>query len=614
MPHTSSVSAVLPGARRLRQHFGPYLRRERAPIVGAFVALLAEVVLRLLEPWPLKFAFDTVALPPERRPLTGIPGLDQADPSVLIAAAAAALVVVAVLRGMAAYHTSISFALIGNRVLTAVRRDVYAHLQRLSLSFHARAGSGDLVVRIIGDIGLLKDVAVTALLPLLGSLFVLAGMLAVMFWLQWQLTVLALALTPLFWLSTLRLGRRMHEVSRAQRRREGSMASKAAESISGIKTVRALSLEPLFGALFDTQGTKSLKDGVKAKRLEAGLERSVDVIIAVASALVLWYGAMLVLRQTLTPGDLLVFLTYFRSAFRPVRDFAKYVGRLARATAAAERIVDLLERVPDVSDHPGAVQAPPFAGALRFESVSFEYEPGRTIIRGVDLDVRPGQFVALVGPSGEGKSTMAGLIPRLYEPTAGRVLIDGRDVRDFTLQSLRAQIAFVPQDTLLFVASVRDNIAYGGTDVSEDEIRRAATLANAHDFIVQLPNGYDTVVGERGVTLSNGQRQRIAIARAAVRSAPILVLDEPTTGLDRENEREVWAALMRLRQGRTTMLITHDLYLAQAAHQIFYLAGGSILARGTHSDLMRASGGYAAMYRLQAATREPDLKAHAVPS
>jgi ATP-binding cassette subfamily B protein len=340
---------------------------------------------------------------------------------------------------------------------------------------------------------------------------------------------------------------------------------------------------------------------VRGKRLSASLERSLDVVIAVATALVLWYGTRLVLRQEITAGELLVFLAYLKSAYRPVQDFAKYTGRLAKASAAGERVIDLLERVPDVRDLPGAIRAPVFAGQVQFDQVSFAYERGQRLLEDIQIDLQPGQKVALVGPSGGGKTTLVSLLLRLYDPVQGRVRIDGRDIREFTLESLRSQISVVLQDNVLFAAAVRENIGCSAPGASPAEIEAAARLANAHDFITALPQGYDTILGERGATLSQGQRQRLAIARAALRQAPILILDEPTTGLDKNNEKAVLQALERLDSNRTTFLITHDLAQAVDSDLILYLENGRIVERGTHAELMRAGGRYAATYRLRTA-------------
>lgn len=601
MARPLSFRATLPGTWRIFRRFWPYIRKQKFLIASSSLALLVEVGLRLLEPWPLKLIFDHVfAMAPaeSQRMISALAALDRLS---LLTLSAVALVVITSLRALAAYSSAVGFALVGNRVLAEVRSDLYRHLQRLSLSFHARARGGDLVVRVIGDVGMLKEVTVTAFLPLASNLLILVGMFGVMLWLQWRLVLLAMITVPLFWLSMTRLSLRIQDAARNQRKREGAMAATAAESMGAIKVVQALSLEEKFDSAFSSQNQQDLKEGVKVKRLAAGLERRVDIFIAIATALVLWYGAQLVLRQELTPGDLLVFLTYLKNAFKPVRDFAKYTSRLAKATASGERVIDLLDRSPEVQDLPTAVPAPAFWGAIRFKEVNFVYEPDNIVLHEIDFAVEPGQYIALVGPSGAGKSTITSLLLRLYDPITGCVMIDGHDIRSYTLESVRRQISVVMQDSLLFAASVRDNIAYGADGVTVGAVEAVAKLANAHDFIMALPDGYDTLIGERGVTLSNGERQRIAIARAAIRNAPIIILDEPATGLDEKNEQVVIQALERLasRRRHTTLLITHDLTHAARANKVVYLEAGRILESGTHLELLRANGRYAALYRLQ---------------
>jgi ATP-binding cassette subfamily B protein len=374
------------------------------------------------------------------------------------------------------------------------------------------------------------------------------------------------------------------------------MAATAAESIGAMKVVHALSLAGRFEAAFASQNQKSLKGAAKATRAGAQLERGINIFTAISTAIVLWQGGRLVLQGALTPGDLVVYLAYLKNTFRPGRDFAKNTTRLGRAAASGERVLDLLDRTPDVRDLPGAVRAPAFRGTVRFENISFGYEPDRLVLREVDVTVGAGQRVAVMGRSGSGKSTLVSLILRLYDPSAGRVLVDGRDIREYTLESLRAQVSIVLQDPWLFGVSVRDNIAYGLPNASVAEIEAAATLANAHGFIQAMPLQYDTVLGERGVTLSNGQRQRIALARAAIRPAPILILDEPTTGLDKDNERAVLGALDRVAVGRTVFLITHDPLLAERADLILYLEDSRVVERGAPADLLRG-GIFATLYR-----------------
>jgi ATP-binding cassette subfamily B protein len=592
------VKESLPGLWRISRYFWPHVRQHRALAAVSMLALFAEIGLRLLEPWPLKLVFDRVisAGPPKRPWL--LPNLQGLDSMTLLGFAALAIVAITTLRAAASYWQTIGFAKIGSRVLRTVRERLYRHVQYLSLSFHTSARTGDLVMRVINDVGMLQDVAATSVLPLAARAVIVGGMVSLMFALNWKLALLAISVLPLFALRTATLSRRIREVAKKQRRVEGAMAATVAESISAIRTVQALSLEEKFAASFASESQRTLKQDVKGKRLSAALERTVDVLIAMATALVLWYGTRLVLRGEISSGDLLVFLAYLKSGYRPIQDFAKYTGRLAKAAAAGERVIDLLERVPDVRDRAGAVRAPAFQGRVQFEDVSFAYNEARPVLDGVALDILPGQRVALVGPSGSGKSTLVSLILRLYEPQRGRVLIDGQDIRQFTVQSVRAQISVVLQDNLLFAGTVRDNIACGAPGALPEQIEAAARLAHAHEFIQGLPEGYDTPVGERGVTLSHGQRQRIAIARAAIRRAPILILDEPTTGLDKRSERAVLDALENVHLKCTTFLITHDLRHTAGADLILYLDDGRLVESGPPAELLRRNGHYAALLRL----------------
>jgi ATP-binding cassette, subfamily B, bacterial len=603
-PH--SLQDSLPSLWRILYAFWPRIRRQWPLVIGSLAALFASVALKLLEPWPLKWVFDHIL---KTRNVANRRFLDDflatLDPVSILALAAGSVIVITALRALAEYGNTVGFALVGNRVLTEVRNDLYRQLQRLSLSFHTKARGGDLTVRVVGDVNMLKDVAATAMLPLAANVLILIGMAGLMLWLEWRLALLALLTLPLYWLTTTQLTRRIREASRKQRAREGEMASAAAESLAAVKDLQALSLEPVFAEQFIDRSRKCQTQNVVTARLSASLERRVDVLGALATALVLFFGVKLALNDSMSAGDLLIFLAYLKRAYNPLQDFAKYTGRLAKAAAAGERVLDVLGRTPDVRDLPDAVPAGMLRGDVCFESVSFSYETGRTVLNGIDFAMPAGSQVALVGPSGIGKSTVVNLLMRLYDPLKGRVLIDGADIRSFTLASLRSQISVVLQDGLLFAASVRDNIAYTTRDVTQAEIETVARLANAHEFIERMPQGYDTVLGERGVTLSHGQRQRIAIARAAIRNAPILILDEPTTGLDEENERTVVAALRRLAQSRTTLIVTHDLRLAARSDLILYIDQGRVVERGTHAELIKADGRYAALYHLQMANDEP---------
>jgi ATP-binding cassette subfamily B protein len=570
---------------------GPYLLPHRPLIAGSFLALFAGVLMRALEPWPLKVVIDHVIVPGVAQ-TTGSGWISSLTPLTVVAGASIALILILGMRALSTYWQKVGFALVGNRVLTKVRAALYRHIQCLSLSFHNKAKSGDLLVRVIGDIGLLKDVAVTAFLPLIGSILVLLSMAALMLWLNWRLALLVLLSAPLYWIPTLILGKRIQGVSRKQRKRESAMASTVAESIGAMQVVQTLSLEDTFADQFGKQNQKSLKEGVKIKRLLARLVGTVQLMTGISTAAVLFYGTILILRNALTAGELLVFLSYLKAAFKPLQDFAKYSGRMAKASAAGERVIQLFETPADVSDSEDAVPAPKFKGSLKFDHVSFGYEQNQPILKDMDFSIEAGQKVAIVGPSGAGKSTLIGLLSRLYDPEHGQVLIDGKDIKGYTLESLRMQISVVLQDTLLFATTIGDNIAYGAPDCTEAEVRQAAQLANIHEFIESLPEGYATQVGERGVTLSVGQRQRIALARAALRKAPLLILDEPTSSLDKENRHAVLKALNQICKDRTTVMITHDLSQIEHADIILHIENGKLLEIGPHKSLMTSGGAY----------------------
>lgn len=589
----AGLRASASGLRRILAHLKPYLPEQRRLIVGAGTALVAAAVMRLAEPWPLKLVIDRVIVVAPTATGTGLALIDDLPQGSLLLFCAAMVIATIGLRALLEYVSTIGFALAGSRVLAQLRHDLYRHLQTLSLSFHDRVRTGDLTMRIVGDVGMMRDAAVTALLPLLTNILILIGMAAVILWIDWRLGLLALSPLPLLALTTIRLGRRIQSVSREQRKREGGIAAAASEAMAGMRSVQALSLEDRMTRLFASHNSGSLTDGVKAKRIAARLERETDLLVGVSTALVLWFGTKLVLRGALSAGDLIVFLTYLKNAFRPIRDFAKNSSRIAKATAAGERVVDLLDAQSDISDRDGARSTPALTGHIRYERVHFAYAGHSPVLDALELDIQPGETVALVGESGVGKTTLSSLLMRLYDPAAGRVLIDGHDIRDFTLASLRGQISVVLQESLLFSDTVRENIALARPEASDDEIEAAARLANAHDFIMRLPEGYATILAERGTSLSAGQRQRLAIARAALRQAPILILDEPTVSLDRENEREVVEALGKLSRGRTVLLVTHDLLLAERADRIVVLDQGRIVESGDYRTLRALGGRYA---------------------
>lgn len=598
-----------PGMWRLLQKFWPQIRKHRLPIIGSLAALLVETSLQLLEPWPLKFIFDNVLVPQVASNVTSSSLVSGLDPLILLTLLSLAIVTIAALRSTAAYLSTFAMALAVTQILAEVRAILFSHLQRLSLSFHSQFKSGDLIIRVTADVERLRIVTIKTLLPCLTNTLTLLGMLGVMFWLNWELSLIAIIAFPLLIFLTNRLICRIRAVTKSHRKSEGVIAATAAETIGAIKIVQALSLEETFENNFFEYNEKSLLEGATTQKLAAVLQKTVELIIAIATAFVLWRGSDLVLQQSLTLGELLVFINYLKNALQPMRQLSKQVTQITKAAASGDRILDVLENVPDVRDLPGAITAPPLCGAVRFENVTFGHEPNRSILKNLNFEVQPGQKIGVVGPSGSGKSTLISLILRLFDPQEGSIFIDWQDIRDYKLESLRRQIGVVLQDSNLFAVSVRDNIAYGTVGASEKDIRWAAHLANAHDFIMELPNGYNTILNERGNNLSGGQRQRIAIARAAIRRAPIIILDEPTTGLDSASEYAVSEALEQLCEGKTTFYISHNLRLVENADVILYVEGGRILERGLHLELMELKGRYAALYQLQSVANNLKKKA-----
>ncbi|MEL6222701.1 MAG: ABC transporter ATP-binding protein [Cyanobacteria bacterium J06627_8] len=603
MPRPKPLKDTIPGIGRILRQFMPQISKERGILILSFLALLVETGMRLLEPWPLKFIFDRIIIPGFTAGDSASTSLWGLSPFVLLTLLTLSLVGISTLRGGAAYFSTVGMAVAATRIMTDIRAQLYSHIQRLSLTFHHQNKTGDLITRVTYDIERLREVTVVAALPLFANWLTLIGMLGVMIVLNWELAVIALLVLPLFALSTVKMTTKIQRVARRQRQQEGKMAASVAESIGAIKVVQALGLQDMLEESFASQNRKSLQDSAEAQKLRAGQERLVEILVAIATALVLWRGVQLTLQGSVTAGDLLVFVTYLKVAFKPMRQLAKYTGQIAKATASGERIIDILNTVPNIRDSRGARPAQRFKGEVEFSGVSFGYgnDPNEQgVLEQLSFHIQPGRQVALVGPSGGGKSTLVSLLMRFYDPHEGAILIDGHDLREYTLDSLRQQFSIVLQESVLFAATVRENIAYGCLNATQDDVEAAAMLANAHRFITALPQGYDTVLGERGATLSGGQRQRIAIARAAIRNAPILILDEPTTGLDNESDRLVTMALQRLIQGKTAFIISHDLMATQTADHILYLDKGRIREQGTHQDLLKLNDHYARLYRLQA--------------
>ncbi|MEB3165288.1 MAG: ABC transporter ATP-binding protein [Cyanobacteriota bacterium] len=556
---------------------------ESRRITIGVAAMILEVLARLVEPLPLKYVFDFVL---DAKAGTGsfLAVFASTNQSSFIALSAIAVVLIALVRAGSEFTSTVAFAVAGNNFLTQLRARTFQHILTLSLRFHDRVRTGDLVTRVIGDMGRLQDVGVTAFLPLTINILTLFAMLVAMLAINPHLGLLAVMMFPLFMLFAFTSGRRIRRVARDQRKREGRVGAASAEAFTAIRTVQALGLEPAMAANFGSQNRKSARQAVQGKRLAARLERGVDVLIAVATALVLWRGALHVTGNQLTPGDLLVFLAYLKNAFKPMRDMAKYSGRIAGSIASAERVAQLLEEKPEFEDCHTLPSLANSIEKIEFRDVCFQYADGHETLQDINFEARKGELIALLGPSGAGKSTIVNLMLRLYDPNTGSIRFGGQDIRHCRLSSVRNSIAMVPQESMLFNASIADNISIGNPDVGPEAIRAAACLAGADDFILSLPNGYDTIVSERGTSLSGGQQRRIAIARAVVRNSPVLIMDEPLAGLDAFNRQLVSESISRIRQGRITFVILHDLKAAMDADKILFIKGGRIVFSSRTND------------------------------
>ena len=585
---------------RLFHIFRPDIQRVRGELILALMCTLGAILAALARPWPIKIVFD-YALIPKHHLRWALPfDLAKGYGAMGIATTSCVLLlVIALVGGLFSYYQSYLIAAAGQRLTYAVRRRYFAHLQRLSLSVHNAHRAGDLVLRATGDTNMLREMLVDSVLIILSEVLVVFGMLGVMFAMDWQLTMASLAVLPLMTLTAFRISHDLREAVRLQRQRDGRMAALLSEVLHAIIVVQAFGRQAHEDERFGDFNKRSLKQGMRAVRLEATLERLIEVLVSIGTAAVVWFGVRRVLEGYLTPGDLLVFIGYLGSTYKPLRRIARLTTRLSKATVSGERVAAILAIQERVKERKHAQPAPPFRGAVSFNDVSFHYREGVPVLRNVTVHVEPGQLVGLVGANGAGKSTLLGLIPRLYDPIEGGVEIDGVNVKRFTLESLREQIGIVLQQPILFGTTIRENIAYGKPDATLEEVEAAARAADIHDFIASLPDGYEAVIAEGGVSLSGGQRQKIAIARAIIKNPPILILDEPTTALDAAAAAEVNATLHHLGQGKTVFRVAHRLEDVADADVIIVLRDGDVLEQGTHAKLLHAGGWYQWISTLQ---------------
>lgn len=564
--------------------------------------------LGLLEPWPMKVLIDSGL---SHHPLPvwfarWLPSAASSAKSIIVFAAAGAL-----LLRVVASLLDIGNEYLKSRVNSGINLrfagDLFEHLLRLSFTFHDRTTVGDSIYRINNDTSFVSTLIWSNFRRLLTSTAAFIGMLWIVIRLDWQLAILALAIAPIQYGAVSLYGRLFKAKAKRIRAMESLAASFMHEALSCLRVVKAFGQEKREHRRVDDQRWTALRAKLRLDVQQSFFAFGLRFVSKLDRSIILLIGGFHVLAGKLTIGELLVIIAYVNQLQEPLEMIGEVFQSMQSSLVSAERVLEILDVEPDIQDRPGAKTLSHVSGAIRFQSVSFGYEPERLVLHDVDLDVKPGQIVAIVGPTGAGKTTMASLVNRFYDPLSGRVMLDGQDLRELTIRTLRDNIALVLQESLLFTGTIRDNIAYGRPEADQDEIIDCARAANAHDFITGLPNGYNTEVGERGVRLSGGERQRIAIARAFLKNAPVLILDEPTSSVDARTEAVILEALDRLMEGRTVFVIAHRLSTIRYADQIVVLEKGRIVEHGCHDDLLRHNGLYAQLHRIQAGAFRQNL-------
>lgn len=509
------------------------------------------------------------------------------------------LVALVAVKGLFSYAQTYLISLVGFKVITHIRNHIYEHLQRLSLSFYKKKRTGEIISRVINDVDVIQNTIANTAINFFTNLLVLLGVLGLIFYINWRLSLFVLAILPILGITASRFGLRIRKFTRSVQGKIANISSILQETIAGIEVVKSFGMEAREIERFKEENARTLQLTMKRTRIIAALTPVMEVLTLIGLTGVLWYGGREVIRGILTTGELVSFLGYIGLAVNPLSQVGQTYGFYQQAMASAERIFEILDTQPEIRELPGALDLPRIKGRVRFKDVYFGYGRKEMVLENINLEVKPGEKVALVGLSGAGKTSLVGLIPRFYDPTSGTVTIDGHDVKKVTLGSLAKQIGIVSQEIILFNGSIRDNIAYGKTDATDEEIIVAAKKANAHDFISHLLSGYETRVGERGAKLSGGERQRIAIARAILRNPHILILDEATSALDSESELLVKEALERLMENRSTLVIAHRLSTIRGADRIVVLNQRKIEEIGSHEDLLAKGSLYARLYKTQ---------------
>jgi ABC-type multidrug transport system fused ATPase/permease subunit len=571
-------------------HFGRHLAPFKSKLILSTLALFGVSFMTLLRPWPLKIIFDYVLGGSRLAEGHFLSPLMNADPFTVIIIAAGGVLAIAGLNGFFEYSHSLLAKTAGHGVTAAIRLQLFSHIQNLPQSYHDYSETGELLTRLTGDINLLQDLMVETVIRLIGQFVIIIGMLVVVFLLDWQLALIITAVMPFFVIAAFKFSSEIKSAAGRQREKYGRLVATMEETLSGISQVKVFTQEKSREKMIGKSISRDFKAGLKAARLAARYARVVDIISAVGTALVLLVGAHKALAGSISPGDLIIFVSYLRGIYRPIKTVANLSAKTAKSIVRGEKIMEILEIEPEVKDHENAISASRIKGDIRFENVDFWYVENSPVLVDLNLRMPARKTTVIIGPTGAGKSTIAKLLLRLYESKSGRLLIDGHDISEYRIKSLRKRVTSLTQDIYLFRGTLAENIAFGKPKATTEEIVAAARTAGADEFIRKFPGGYDTLVGEAGVTLSGGQRQRISFARATLRNAPVMIFDEPATGLDIHAEKEAKDALRAMKENHTLCIITHRLNFLELADWTIFIRDGHLVEQGCPGDLLENKG------------------------
>jgi ATP-binding cassette subfamily B protein/subfamily B ATP-binding cassette protein MsbA len=590
----------IPSTSRFKQIVFAHLRRVRGSIFAAIVCILGSTLTSLIVPWPMKLIFDHVLLNhPLPAHLVSAQWFLHGGSEQALWILCGSMVVIALFKGVFSYYQLFLTSRIGYLLVYTLRSELFDHLQRLSLAFHSSTPSGELLNKLTSDTNTLKDVYADSALTFTTHVLTVLGMFAIMFSLSVKLSLIVLASFPVLCLAIVMIYSRVKRSARKQRHNEGRLASRVSELLNAVPLVQTYGMEDFERERFDVESSQSMTESVRTARIEAGATRMIEIISAIGTGIVVLFGCLQVFAGVLTPGDVLVFSSYIAQMYQPIRQITRLSTRFSKASVSIERISEILDTEPDIQDVPNAVVPKGFRGEIEFSNVSFGYPTGKPILRDISFHIQPGERVALVGASGAGKSTIARLLIRLYDPQQGSVRIDGIEVGRYQRAGLRREIGVVLQDSILFGTSIRENIGYGSPEATIEDIEAAATMVHADEFIRNLPDGYDTVLGECGGNLSGGQRQRLCLARALLRQSSILILDEPTSAVDAQSQALIRDAIDSLHGGKTVLVIAHQFHTIRNFDRILVLKQGVIVEQGSHEALMQMGGHYHELYKLQ---------------